>query len=406
MDTFSKTNNLLEINEIDNEHLNTYKYKNLNHKLDSDYTVKIARTLLIPIGIYPLHGSDTKMSCVLVRLQTIVVFGLMCFLLIPHLIWTWFDAEDLKRLMKIIAAQVFNSLALIKFWTLIINKKDLRMCSQQMADSWREVESEDDRKVMLKNARIGRLFTIAYLSLSYGGALPYHIIMPLVADRIVKADNTTQIPLPYPTDYVFFVPEDSPGYEMLFISHIVISTMILSTNCGIYSLIATYVTHACCLFEVVCRHLDHLLDDSIKQGLSKQLTGIVQKHINAIQFAETLEKNLNIVFLCEMVGCTIIICFLEYGVLVDYQDGQVLGLMTYVTLMTSIFVNCFIISYIGERLKEQSLKVGEAAYSLNWYLLPKEVVCDLMLIIIRSSQPASLSAGKISDLSLEGFAGV
>jgi len=28
-----------------------------------------------------------------------------------------------------------------------------------------------------------------------------------------------------------------------------------------------------------------------------------------------IEKSLNIVFLCEMVGCTIIICFLEFGVL-------------------------------------------------------------------------------------------
>lgn len=28
-----------------------------------------------------------------------------------------------------------------------------------------------------------------------------------------------------------------------------------------------------------------------------------------------IEKSLNIIFLCEMVGCTIIICFLEFGVL-------------------------------------------------------------------------------------------
>nr|AQN78452.1 olfactory receptor 50 [Meteorus pulchricornis] len=406
MDLASNTDNNSSKNQRVDENISIKKYMNTNHELDSNYTVKIARTLLTPIGIYPLHGTDTQMSRFLVNLQIIVIFGLMCFLLVPHLIWTWFDAEDLKRLMKIIAAQVFNSLALIKFWTLIINKKDLRMCSQQMEDNWRKVGCEEDRMVMIKNAKIGRLFTIAYLSLSYGGALPYHIILPLVAERIVKEDNTTQIPLPYPTDYVFFVPGDSPGYEMLFISHIVISTIILSTNCGIYSLIATYVTHSCCLFEVVCRHLDHLMDDGMNKGLSRQLAAIIKRHMEAIQFAETLEKSLNIVFLCEMVGCTIIICFLEYGVIVDWQDGEVLGLMTYVTLMTSIFVNCFIISYVGERLKEQSLQVGESAYSINWYLLPKELVYDLMLIIIRSSQPTCLTAGKISDLSLEGFAGV
>jgi len=32
------------------------------------------------------------------------------------------------------------------------------------------------------------------------------------------------------------------------------------------------------------------------------------------RFAEMVESSLNIVFLCEMLGCTIIICFLEFGV--------------------------------------------------------------------------------------------
>lgn len=37
------------------------------------------------------------------------------------------------------------------------------------------------------------------------------------------------------------------------------------------------------------------------------------------RYAEMIEKSLNFVFLSEMVGCTIIICFLEYGVLKVFQ---------------------------------------------------------------------------------------
>ncbi|XP_044576197.1 odorant receptor 13a-like [Cotesia glomerata] len=384
----------------------TLKYQNLNYKSDSNYAVKVPRTLLTPLGIYPLHGSDTSLSKFLVKIQIIIVFGLMLFLLVPHFIWTFFDAEDLKKLMKIIAAQIFNSIALIKFWTMIIHKKKLRNCLIQMDNNWKNVLCEEDRLIMVKNAKIGRFFTIAYLSLSYGGALPYHIFLPLSAERIVKEDNSTQIPLPYPTDYVFFVPEDSPGYEMLFVTHIIISTMILSTNCGIYSLITTYITHGCCLFEVVCRHLDEFSKNSTNVALKKELSWIVENHNRAIEFAGVLESSLNVVFLCEMVGCTIIICFLEYGVIIDWEDGQLLGLVTYVILMTSIFVNCFIISFVGERLKEQSIRVGERAYAAHWYSLPKSFAYDLMLIVIRTSQPVTLSTGKVSDLSLAGFAGV
>lgn len=283
-----KTNNLLRkpsnrvdatelVREIDT------KYKNINAKADADYSVKIPRTLLTPIGIYPVYGTDTQLSKFLVAGQICIIFGLMCFLLVPHLIWTWFDAQDLKKLMKIIAAQVFNSLALLKFWTLIINKKALRNCLVELEDTWLNVKCEEDRLVMMKNAKIGRIFTIAYLSLSYGGALPYHIALPLTAERIIKDDNTTLIPLPYPCDYVFFVPEDSPGYEILFFTHIFISTIILSTNTGIYSLIATYATFNSGLFEVVCRHLDTFLDNGINEELTQRLANIIQKHIRAIE---------------------------------------------------------------------------------------------------------------------------
>lgn len=105
-----------------------------------------------------------------------------------------------------------------------------------------------------------------------------------------------------------------------------------------------------------------------------------------------------------------------------------IGVMTYAVLMTSIFVNVFIFSFTGDRLKEQvhillllfsfesstrsffssdffvqSEKVGEFSYSLEWYDLPTNLAADLMFIMIRASRPSTLTAGKIFDLSLQGF---
>ncbi|KAL6259129.1 hypothetical protein P5V15_009051 [Pogonomyrmex californicus] len=377
-------------------------FRNQNYKSDTEYVVKVAKTLLTPIGIWPLYRGNSRSDKIKNYIQTSLIFCLMCFLLIPHVIYTFFDAEDLTRYMKVIAAQVFSLLAIIKFWTMIINREGIRYCLQQMEIQYRDVECEEDRLVMTKNAKIGRLFTITYLGLSYGGALPYHIIMPLLADRIVKEDNTTQIPLPYLSDYIFFVVEDSPLYEIIFVSQILISSIILSTNCGVYSLIATCVMHSCCLFEVVRRQMETILNDGT-DNLHERLGGIIENHIQAIKFAEMIEKSLNIVFLCEMVGCTIIICFLEFGVLKEWEDGKILPMGTYFVLMTSIFVNVYIISAIGDRLKEESEKVGESSYSIYWYDLPTKIVSDLILIILRSSRPSTLTAAKIFDLSLQGF---
>lgn len=263
-------------------------FRNVDYKSDTEYVIKVAKTLLTPVGIWPLYRGNSTSDKIKTFLQTGAIFCLMCFLLVPHVIYTFFDAEDLTRYMKVIAAQVFSLLAIIKFWTMIINREAIRYCLQQMENQYRDVECEEDRLVMTNNAKIGRLFTVMYLGLSYGGALPYHIIMPLLEDRVVKSDNTTQIPLPYLSNYIFFVPEDSPLYEILFVSQILISSIILSTNCGVYSLIATCVMHSCCLFEVVRRQMDTILDNGIGD-LHGRLGRIIKNHIQAIRW-ETFKK--------------------------------------------------------------------------------------------------------------------
>lgn len=265
-------------------------YFNADYLKDTEYVVRVAKTLLTPVGIWPRSGDGSTTSNLIFRIRVIVIFCLMLFLLTPHLIWTWFVADNLRKLMKIIAAQVFSSLAILKFWTLIINKKDIRHCLDVMEDDYRTIETEDDRQIMIKNAKIGRFFTVAYLGLSYGGALPYHIIMPLLEPRVIRSDNTTMIPLPYPSEYVFFTVEFVPLYPIVFVTQIFISALILSINTGVYSLIACVVMHSCCLFEVTGNKIDKWLANwlprdgqSFDQTLQRKLSEIVNFHVHAIQ---------------------------------------------------------------------------------------------------------------------------
>ncbi|XP_014467411.1 PREDICTED: putative odorant receptor 85d [Dinoponera quadriceps] len=380
-------------------------FRNINYRSDTEYVVKVAKFLLTPVGIWPLYRDDSTLSKIKTALQTSFIFSLMCFLLVPHIIYTFFDAEDLTRYMKVIAAQVFSLLGIIKFWTMIINRDAIRHCLQQMEIQYRDVECEEDRMVMVRNAKVGRQFTMMYMGLLYGGALPYHIIMPLVADKIVKEDNTTHLPLPYLSDYIFFVVENSPFYEILFVTQILFSTIILSTNCGVYSLIATCVMHACCLFEVARRQLETIVisgTDNLHEGFSRVIT----QHMRALRFVEMIENSLNIVFLSEMVGCTIIICFLEYGVLKEWEDNKLFGMVIYFILMISILVNVFTLSVIGDRLKEESEKVGETSYFIDWYTMPAKNASNLIMVMVRSNRPSTLTAAKMFDISLQSFCDV
>ena len=265
-------------------------YRNGHYKSDTEYTVRIAKSLLTLIGIWPLQRGDSSLDRAKTYVQIATVFALMCFLLVPHVVYTFHDCEDLTRYMKVIAAQVFSLLAIIKFWTMIINRGGIKYCLTEMEAHYRDVQCEEDRLVMTKSAEIGRFFTTLYLGLSYGGALPYHIILPLMSETIVMEDNTTRIPLPYLSNYVFFVIKDSPMYEILFVSQIAISSLILSTNCGIYSLIATIAMHSCGLFEVVSRKTETFVEHG-QAELHCRLRDVVQHHLKAIENGRIITRS-------------------------------------------------------------------------------------------------------------------
>ncbi|XP_043593285.1 uncharacterized protein LOC122572410 [Bombus pyrosoma] len=107
-----------------------------------------------------------------------------------------------------------------------------------------------------------------------------------------------------------------------------------------------------------------------------------------------------------MVGCTIIICFLEFGVIMEWEDHKTFSTVTYFVLMTSMFVNVFIISFIGDRLKQESERIGETTYFLPWYDFPLNEVKNVRTIILRTRLPSSLSGANILDLSLQAFCDV
>ncbi|XP_078051674.1 uncharacterized protein LOC144477809 [Augochlora pura] len=225
---------------------NRKSYQNEHHKLDYVFTTWISRLLLTPPGIWPLHSGNSILG-------------------------------DVASVV-----QVFSLLGIIKFCVMICKKKKFKVCLTEMKLQYTNVESEEDRLVMKSSAKVARFFTTIYVCLGFGGSFPYDIIMPFLSEKVVKADNTTQIPLPYPSNYVFFVIEDPPLYEITFAVQIVVSTMILFINCGTNSLIASMTLHSCGLFKVVNRQLTSLFDRD-RDEMKDCLRDIVRHHLKAIQ---------------------------------------------------------------------------------------------------------------------------
>ncbi|KAG7198554.1 hypothetical protein KM043_005920 [Ampulex compressa] len=68
--------------------------------------------------------------------------------------------------------------------------------------------------------------------------------------------------------------------------------------------------------------------------------------------------------------------------------------------------NIFIFCVIGEILTEQCKKIGETAYMIDWYYLPRATALGLILVISRSNVVIKVTAGKLIQLSIATFGDV
>lgn len=78
----------------------------------------------------------------------------------------------------------------------------------------------------------------------------------------------------------------------------------------------------------------------------------------------------------------------------------------YVFALASIVFNIFIFCYIGDLLKERCQKVGTACYAIEWYRMSSKKAIDLIIPIMISRYPATLTAGKMMTMTLMTFSDV
>ncbi|KAK2583185.1 hypothetical protein KPH14_009205 [Odynerus spinipes] len=125
-----------------------------------------------------------------------------------------------------------------------------------------------------------------------------------------------------------------------------------------------------------------------------------------VGFINLTEQLLKEISLVEIVVCPFNICFLGYHVMVEWDFKQPVSGLTYLILLVSLTFNIFIFCYIGELLAEQTIKVGERSYMVEWYRLPGKKSLAVILMIMMSNSTTKMTAGNIIELSISSFGDV
>lgn len=257
----------------------TRQIHNEHHEDDIRYTMQMCRWVLKPIGIWHLiygHLShyDKLISVVLI----VTCLSALCFVLIPSGLYTLLREKDINVKVKLFGPVGFCLTSTIKYCYLGMRAASFGKCIHHVEDDWRAVRDEDHRKIMLKNALTGRRLTTLCALFLYTGGLSYHTIMPLSSRKKIN-DSFISRPLTYPGYDIFFDPEASPAYEIVFCIHCLFALVTYNITTAACSLAAIFVTHACGQVQILMT----LLNDLVQGNRSKCTTvdnrlGMIAKH--------------------------------------------------------------------------------------------------------------------------------
>ncbi|XP_076640670.1 odorant receptor 4-like [Halictus rubicundus] len=383
---------------------NSDRPRNPYYEEDIVYIFKIIRWILNSIGIWPslVENNNKFHQKVSVGLCNFVLL----FAIIPFTLHFTVEEKSWAIRLRFIAFLVFCWISVLKYWSLVACKPNLRYCIEFVQHDWKEVEQGEDRILMLKYGNMGRNLTILCLVFMYSGGFMYHSIMQYAIGSYVDEHNRTIKPLVYPTYSRLFDPQVSPIYEFVYAVHSVNGCIVAAITVGTCGLAALFVTHICGQIDVMIQRLQNLAQLGVNTDLHPQFIRIVQHHVRTIRFSTVVGTLLQEVCFLEFMGSTFIICMLEYYTITDWEVNNRLSFITYSVLLVSLMFNIFILCYIGDLLVEKTSNVGSLCFMIDWYKFPVDTMRSLILIMAMSSKPTKVTAGQIAVLNLSTFGGI
>ncbi|XP_063533328.1 uncharacterized protein LOC134743666 [Cydia strobilella] len=183
-----------------------------------------------------------------------------------------------------------------------------------------------------------------------------------------------------------------------------------------------HLIHLVCQYTVLADCFENILVDCEKdfKGLSRdqlvrdsrfrevyisQLGLLVEQHKNILMHTMELRKTISLPMLGQMAASGMQICFTGYQVATTLTVSMTKFFMSLLFLGYNLF-ELFVVCRWCDEIKFQSENISNALYCSGWecgVAAMAGVRARLMLVVTRASKPLVLTAGGITDLSLESY---
>ncbi|XP_011875664.1 PREDICTED: uncharacterized protein LOC105566352 [Vollenhovia emeryi] len=282
-------------------------------KVDFEWAVRLNRIALDFIGLWPKTAQNTR-QMLMCNFRVLIIFlGLTVGILIPAVHSLIRISGDIMLIMDNLLFTLPGISCALRIGIFWWKKEATIPIINMIAEDWLRLKSPQDRKIMIRQAKIARIIiTCGFLLM--GLACTFSIILPRLGISVRLLSNITDLigrPMIVQSYYIYDITK-RPLYELTYTIQGVFIVFSVIGYSGIDNFLGLLVFHICGQLDILKNRLTRL-DKYVKT--QDTLKSCVIRHTRLIKAIEIIEDTYNIILLVLLVYFALLFAFLGFRII-------------------------------------------------------------------------------------------
>ncbi|XP_031774325.1 odorant receptor 13a-like isoform X1 [Apis florea] len=346
------------------------------------------------ISIWPLAENSSWIAITFRRFHLFCMFFLVIVMSVAVTADVIHNIDDLDEATECALICTAFYLCVVRLLVYSFHQKDMLYVVNTMRQDW--ISSSDQDRLIFAEKTMFAFRLAKYFITTVAITIVMFMSVPIL--EIYVIGNSDKV-LPF-RGYFFINQTVSPVFEFLYLFNVTAGGFGGSMIAGATSFNLVVIIHGSGKFAALRKRMEAL------SGADPNSTSImgdnVIRHQQAIKFADTLERIINVLALGQFVISTGLICFAGFQITSMMEDKG--RLMKYSTFLNSAILELFMFSFSGNGLIDESEGIGESAYNSGW--IGSRFHQSVQIMMMRSKIPSKITAAKFYSMSLESFSAV
>ncbi|XP_071644337.1 odorant receptor 82a-like isoform X2 [Temnothorax longispinosus] len=314
-----------------------------------------------------------------------------------------FDVSNLPLLSDCLGLTLANSLAFLKLLFLWWNRRIFYNILAAMDRDWNDCVI-NDYSIMMTVANQSRRCSVVLIGVHL--VTGFFLTIGVYTARMMSNSGG---PRAFPVKMEFpFMALESPLFECILAGQIFYVLSSASVVGMINGLLATLVIHVGGQVDIMRQVITEVHSNNDELGTSLFIiNNLIHRHQKIITLSNDIESLFSSIALLQLLWNTLVICFSGFMIILTLSTNKgamvlIKSMFLYIAKTLEVFVFC----YAGEFLSFKSKSISDAIYESLWYNMVPSNSRIMLFIMMRSQKRLTITAGKIFDLTLEGFMSV